>query len=211
MRGATSTESIWALVINFNVRESHGWRARAPFWQNAAMSMRIVSILVCLAGAPLAAVASAPGTYLEPAAFIGRVFGQPPDASVLWLNDALRESLAQVLGHPPRTLRIRYWAQADRTAWILDEIGKDKPITLGVVVGSGAIESLDVLVFRESRGWEIRHAFFTDQFRDARLDARNHLQPQVDGITGATLSVRAATRVAAAALLLHEHVSEPSN
>lgn len=173
--------------------------------------MRIVSILVyCLLGVPIAAGASAPGTYLEPAAFIARVFPEPPAPNLLWLDDSLRESLTQVLGHPPRTLRIRYWAQADRTAWILDEIGKDKPITLGVVVANDAIESLDVLVFRESRGWEIRHAFFTNQFRDVRLDGRNHLQPRVDGITGATLSVRAATRVAAAALLLHGHVSEQS-
>jgi len=89
--------------------------------------------------------------------------------------------------------------------WVMDEIGKEKPITLGVVVDGGAIESLDVLVFRESRGWEIRHPFFTDQFRRLRLGHDGGLDRPVDGITGATLSVRAAKRVATAALILHAH------
>ena len=41
-------------------------------------------------------------------------------------------------------------------AWILEEIGKSKPITMGFVVNAGAIEITRVLVFRESRGWEIQ-------------------------------------------------------
>ncbi len=168
--------------------------------------MRIVTILVCCLLLPTAAGATAPGTYLAPEAFIARTFPSPPPAGVLWYDDSLRAALAEVLGHAPHGLRVRYWRDGERTAWILDEVGKDKPITLGVVVANSRIESLDVLVFRESRGWEIRHAFFTNQFRNARLDERRRLEPGIDGITGATLSVRAATRVAAAAIVLHERV-----
>ena len=94
-----------------------------------------------------------------------------------------------------------------RSAWILNEIGKELPITIGVAVSSGAIASVDVLEFRESRGWEVRYPFFTDQFVDARLGPNDKLDRRIDGITGATMSVDAVTRVAQVALLLHEHVA----
>ena len=60
-----------------------------------------------------------------------------------------------------------------------------------------------VLVFRESRGWEVRHPFFTDQFRDAGLTGELALDRNIDGISGATLSVRALSRLARLALYLH--------
>jgi len=168
--------------------------------------MRIILIVALSFIGPGTAHADAAGVYLAPEAFVARAFdGQPPAPRVLWIDAALREQLTDALGHAPSSLRLRYWAVAQRSVWVLDEIGKDRPITLGVVVDRGAIESLDVLVFRESRGWEIRHAFFTDQFKQARLDHERGLDRDVDGITGATLSVRAAKRVATAALILHAH------
>ena len=105
---------------------------------------------------------------------------------------------------------MRYWGGDKRTAWVLDEIGKDEPITAGIVVNDGAIEEMRVLAFRESRGWEVRYPFFTRQFHDARLGGRD-LTRTIDGITGATLSVRAMKRMARAALLLHEHTVASSS
>jgi len=166
------------------------------------MQMKTIAILVSLL---LGAAAHADGgVYLEPDDFVAQAFPDgPPTASVLWLDAELREELGAILGQPPRALRVRYWGAERRTAWILDEIGKDLPITLGVVVDGDAVEQLKVLVFREPRGWEIRHAFFTDQFRGVRLTRSGQLDQHIDGITGATLSVRATERVARAALLLH--------
>jgi hypothetical protein len=92
--------------------------------------------------------------------------------------------------------------------WILDEIGKDRPITAGFVVNQGRLEEVRVLVFRESRGWEIKHGFFTRQFADLWLSTGDRLSGPIDNITGATLSVKAMTRMATAALLLHEHSSQ---
>lgn len=167
----------------------------------------LVALTAALAAVGHANPANAPGIYLEPAAFVARAFaGSAPQPKALWVDAGLKSELTDVLGHPPNSLRIRYWFDGGRSAWILDEIGKDRPITMGVVVANDAIETFEVLVFRESRGWEIKHAFFTAQFRDARLDDQRRLTPPVDGITGATLSVRAAQRVAAAALLLHQRV-----
>lgn len=177
------------------------------------MQMRIISISVWLLCAGTLAAADAPkgpGVYEEPQRFVTAAFaGAPPPAKALWLDASLRAELASLLGHEPEGLRVRYWGRDGRTAWILDEIGKHRPITAGVIVDHGAIEDIRVLVFRESRGWEIRHRFFTEQFVKARLDHGALTQP-VDGITGATLSVRAMKRIASAALLLHERSDEGS-
>lgn len=60
-------------------------------------------------------------------------------------------------------------------------------------------------MFRESRGFEVRYPFFTDQFRGARLREGLDLDREIDGISGATLSVRALTKLARLALLLRAH------
>ncbi len=59
--------------------------------------------------------------------------------------------------------------------------------------------------FREARGWEVRYPVFTDQFNDVRLDGGDELDRQIDGITGATLSVNAVARVVRLALFLYRH------
>ena len=67
----------------------------------------------------------------------------------------MRTAASNILGHAPAMLRMRYWQAGAKTAWIIDEIGKELPITFGVVVENDAIQVLRVLQFRESRGWEI--------------------------------------------------------
>ena len=62
-----------------------------------------------------------------------------------------------------------------------------------------------VLIYRESRGWEVKYPAFTDQFRGARLTSDGKLDQSIDGISGATLSVHALTRLARLALLLDQH------
>jgi hypothetical protein len=143
--------------------------------------------------------------------FLAESFGTAePRSDVIWFDAELRSIATKVLGHPPAMMRLRYWHDGPRTAWIVDEIGKEKPITLGIVIQNGAIQRISVLQFRESRGWEIKYPFFTEQFDGVRLDQNNHLNQRIDGITGATLSVRAATRSANLALVLSEHIKQPS-
>lgn len=173
--------------------------------------MKMRMILGCIGFLLSGAVALAGDTvYRSPESFVNAAFATedgaaPPEASVLWLGKTLRRQVVDVLGRQP-PMRIRYWQNGERSAWVLDEIGKDQPITAGFVVERGALESVDVLVFRESRGWEVKYPFFTRQFREARLDADNELDRSIDGITGATLSVRAMTRMARVALLLDQHI-----
>jgi len=149
------------------------------------------------------------GVYQEPDAFIAEAFdGTPPKPSVLWLDKELKQQFADILAHPYKGLRIRYWQQQDKSAWILEEIGKEKPITVGFVVRDGRIQQVKVLVFRESRGWEVRHSFFTDQFKQAGLTERHQLDTRIDNISGATLSVRAVSKLARIALLLDTRVTD---
>ncbi len=155
------------------------------------------------------------GVYQEPEDFLHEVFnGKPPIASKLWIKKDLSREVYQILEHNLDVLRIRYWERNGRTVWILDEIGKEQPITVGIVVDRGRVESVKVLIFRETRGWEIRYPFFTDQFKDVMLDQDHRLEKGIDGISGATLSVNAVTKLVRLALVLHKysnHAGEPIN
>jgi len=145
------------------------------------------------------------GEYLTREAFLEAALATAEPASdVVWLDEALRNRAADILGHDPGMLRARYWYAAGRTAWVFDEIGKERPITMGVVIENGTIRDFRVLTFRESRGWEIRYAFFTRQFDGLGLDRDGELDATIDSISGATLSVRAARRVANLALVFDD-------
>lgn len=172
-------------------------------WSRTAAAAALLAA-VLMPAAPRLALAES-GEYQSPEEFLRAAFPEAdPAARALWLRAGLRDEVADILGRAPAP-RVRYWQAGSRTAWVLDEIGKDRPITAGVVVDGGAIADVRVLVFRESRGWEVKYPFFTDQFHDARLTADHGLDQPIDGITGATLSVRAMTKMARLALLLDAH------
>jgi hypothetical protein len=152
----------------------------------------------------LASHTLASGVYQSPEEFLDEAFdANPPSPTVLWLKGDIKKNTKEILGHRYPGLRLRYWLKDNRTAWILEEIGKDKPITVGLVVKDNALESIRVLTFRESRGWEVRYPFFTDQFKGLMLTDDNKLNRHIDGISGATLSVRALKKLARLSLYLH--------
>ena len=167
------------------------------------------SYRLLLAGLLLAVttvVVAASGVYMEPEEFLAGGFAEPPAAPrVLWISGTLREQVSEILSHPPGSARQRYWQSGPRTAWILNEIGKEQPITAGFIVEHGKIISASVLSFRESRGWEIRNPAFTQQFNGAGLQGQR-LNKDIDGISGATLSVRAMEKMSRLALLYHAEV-----
>jgi len=153
--------------------------------------------------------AGAGSAYQSPEEFLGEAFGgSPPSPEVIWLRGDVKETAAEILGHAYPGIRVRYWGEGKRTAWILEEIGKKKPITVGLVVNSNSLELIRVLAFRESRGWEVRYPFFTDQFSGIRLNTDRELDRPIDGISGATLSVRALKKLARLALYLHQQTEQ---
>ena len=71
-------------------------------------------------------------------------------------------------------------------------IGKSFPITFMTVLNvDGTVRDVEILVYREPRGWEVRFPSFMSQFfgMNAQSDFRD-----INSITGATLSVRAITK-----------------
>ncbi|MBQ0724809.1 MAG: FMN-binding protein [Cycloclasticus sp.] len=138
--------------------------------------------------------------------FLAKVFDkQPLKPKVIWLDQEKKHVIESILQHRAPYIRVKYWQKGTKTAWILNEIGKEKPITVGVVIEQSKIKQLSVLAFRESRGWEVKHDFFTRQFNDVTISDELQLNQTIDGISGATLSVRALTKIARIALYLEQH------
>ncbi len=148
-------------------------------------------------------LAIAKGVYQQPEEFIQEVFNkQVPKAKVIWLNAEKQKKISQILGHKYPRLRVRYWQIRSSSVWILEEIGKEEPITVGIHIENNQIKHLKVLIYRETRGDEVRHRFFTKQFDHANLTEGMELTQTIHGITGATLSVRALKKLSIMALWL---------
>lgn len=161
------------------------------------------ALAACLISlAAWAGPAAADTVYQAPEAFVAEAFGTPPPPAFLWLTAPVQAAIQPLLGHPYPQARVRYWRTGDTSAWILEEIGKEYPITAGFLVRDGHIVRARLLVYREARGGEIHLPAFLKQFDGVRLDGAGNLTRHIDGITGATLSVDAMQRLARTALLL---------
>jgi len=169
-----------------------------------ASPFRVLAVVALLV---LADTVFARGVYQQPDMFVQEAFdGNPPAARILWLTSDIRPVAEKILSHKTTTRRLRYWASGQRSVWVLDEIGKDQPITVGIIVNQGKLEKIKILVFRESRGDEVRYPSFTDQFTQASLIDNNQLDRTIDGISGATLSVRAVKKLSKLALYYHSKI-----
>ena len=173
------------------------------------MNKLVLKIILCVFAGIFSANLYAKGTYLEPEKFLNLVFNNnPPKSDTIWIKKELKENIDQILGHDLGKARVRYWDDQTKRAWILEEIGKDKPITVGLVTVNGKIDQVRVLIFRETRGWEVKYPFFTDQFKELELTEEKLLNKKIDGISGATLSVNALTKLARLALYLDSKVGK---
>ncbi len=170
-----------------------------------ACAMR-ASLMVAMLSLSLAAQAQK-GSFvsvdeLRELAFPGQVI----EWQTLWVTQEQRQVMETILDHSFRALRVRYWGQGQRTTWIFDEIGKEFPITFGVIVENQRLVDVVVMEYRESRGGEVRYPFFSRQFQSLGLAPEQppKLDGDIDGITGATLSVRAMKKIATLALFCHQ-------
>ena len=82
--------------------------------------------------------------YESPSTFIASAFpgGGYETGTVSTRNEAVK---AIFNGRGYRASSAKFWRNGERTAWILEEIGKHKPITVGVVIDKGKIDTLKVL------------------------------------------------------------------
>ena len=170
--------------------------------------MKRIGAGLCLAVGLLVSQPVLADVYQTPEDFVREAQATPEAAQSLWLTGEVKNSIRSILGRDYQSLRLKYWRNGAKSIWVLDDIGKDEYITLGFVIQNQQIEQSKVLVFRESRGWEIKFPSFAQQFLGARLTDKLQLDRKVDGITGATLSVNAYERLARLALLLDRAAHE---
>ena len=95
-------------------------------------------------------------------------------------------------------------------AIVSEEIGKFRPITFMVGIDSQfAMQGAAILVYRESRGGQVRQSRFLRQYRGKSLRDPIRINRDIVNITGATLSVRSLNFGVRKLLALTEHFYRP--
>ncbi len=113
------------------------------------------------------------------------------------LDQAARDSLARILGRPilERSLDVAKVYDGAGTflgyAVMAEEIGKYRPITFMVgVTPELAVKDVAVMVYRESRGGDVKRRRFLDQYRGKTVRDPIDVNRDIINISGATISVR---------------------
>ena len=116
------------------------------------------------------------------------------DREKKWLTKEQKKAIGDLCLQNIKTNRVTFYVgKRDGVpmgyAIIDHEIGKSFPITFMVVLNvDGSVRDVEILVYREPRGWEVRYPSFMDQFTGKNADTDYRI---INSITGATLSVRA--------------------
>jgi Na+-translocating ferredoxin:NAD+ oxidoreductase RnfG subunit len=119
-----------------------------------------------------------------------------------------RKALSKRLGYAaPASVTLYYGLAADGKvtgyAFIDEEMGQHQPITFAVLIApDGRMRRLEVMVYRESHGHEVRAPRFRHQFEGkTAADPLRHGRDIV-AVSGATISSQAMARGARRALIL---------
>ena len=92
-------------------------------------------------------------------------------------------------------------------AVIQETIGKHRPITYIVsVTPEGKVSSVEILVYRESKGSEVRRKRFNAQYEGKTSLDPIRINKDIINVTGATMSVRSVSAGVKRALVLVEEV-----
>jgi thiamine biosynthesis lipoprotein len=137
---------------------------------------------------------------------------QKPDSvrqRTVSLGEAEADSLANEIGMPILNHRYVFHEAIEdgrvvRRAVIMNVMGQYQPITfiVGVLPG-GTVGRVEIMVYRESRGSEVRRRAFLKQYEKKSINDPLQLHNDVTNITGATISSRGVTNGVRLALLLH--------
>ena len=93
--------------------------------------------------------------------------------------------------------------QIDGYALVQNTIGKHKPMTYMVGIDNkGQVSDVELLVFRESRGSEIRQKRFNAQYEGKTVNDPVRINKDIINISGATMSVRSISAGVKRALVL---------
>jgi Na+-translocating ferredoxin:NAD+ oxidoreductase RnfG subunit len=163
--------------------------------------MRQVPSLVVLPAALVCASGAYGAEYLTIPAAQRALFPEARqfvDASVQ-LSDEQRDEIRRLSGVRQRFPQQAVWrAKRDDEllGWVIVDnvIGKHEFITYAAGISpAGRVVGIEVLVYRETYGSEIRRSAWRDQFRDKVLTDAFKLDQDVTNLSGATLSCRSVT------------------
>ena len=143
--------------------------------------------------------------------FLNETFnGDVPKKQRLIVKGEAKDQIKSIMGSKYKKRLFSYWHNDTQQVWILNSIGKYKPITAAFSIQNCSVKSAHVLVYREQHGYEIKYPFFLTQFNDAKIDSTLQLNTKIDNISAATLSVNSMKRMAKMALLLSKLSNENS-
>jgi Na+-translocating ferredoxin:NAD+ oxidoreductase RnfG subunit len=175
-----------------------------PFGRLAVrLALCLVSQVPCLVSPPPLAAEEYPDfveeVYLTPEEALKKVFpaADRVEREDLRLSREQRERVERRLGwrladEPCVVYKGFTREKPDGFAVIAEEVGKYKPITFIVQASPDfKVERVEVLVYREARGAEVRKARFLRQFKGKSASSPLRINRDVINVTGATLSVRA--------------------
>ncbi len=138
------------------------------------------------------------------------VFLQPADALKLIFKDSKEvhkadhqlsaeqaKAFQSQAGYPPPKASYSFYLgksgdHIDGYALIDEQVGKVLPITFITLISpTGKVESVEIMVYRESRGGEVKNRRFLNQFVGKQSNDSLKLYGDIVNISGATLSSRA--------------------
>jgi hypothetical protein len=171
--------------------------------------------LALCAGLLLPAVRSARAetTFYTPRALLAEFFPRSERVTfrTFTIDPSLKSRLAQRLGYAPAKDRYTVFiatthGHVDGYAVIDDEPGLHQPITFATRLSPrGAVERLEIMIYREPRGDEVRDARFRKQFEGKTAQDPLKLNRDIDAVSGATVSSASmASGVRRAAVLVEE-------
>jgi len=110
------------------------------------------------------------------------------------LDRSMRARLAQRLGYAPSRDKYTIFVatshgKVDGYAVVDDEQGLHQPITFATRLSPrGAVERVEIMVYREPRGDEVRDPRFRKQFQGKTSQDPLRLNQDIDAVSGATVS-----------------------
>ena len=101
-----------------------------------------------------------------------------------------KSAVEKASGERVRHLQLNAWKAADGSWFIVDEVlGKHQYITYAIALSAaGAVKGIEVLVYRETYGHEIKLPKWRAQFHGKTAAAPLKIDGDIKNISGATLS-----------------------
>lgn len=138
-------------------------------------------------------------TFLKPAEALKLIFSDSQEVHKedKTLTAEQAGEFQKLTGYDPRQNTYSFYlgksdGKINGYALIDEEVGKVLPITFVTRIDpAGKVEAVEVMVYRESHGGEVKSRRFLNQFKEKGLNDEIRLHGNIVNITGATLSSRA--------------------